>query len=125
MSVRAGQWLVAYDIACPRRLARVHRLMTGWGLPAQYSVFLLIATREAVGTLVGELAPLVHPRQDDVRIFRLEPGWMRSLGAPTLPRGVLTLFASLADPDRARGREASQRLDHAPAFGGPSRRPGR
>ncbi len=105
MSVRAGQWLVAYDIACPRRLARVHRLMTAWGLPAQYSVFLLVATREAVGALVGELAPLVHPRQDDVRIFRLEPGWMRSLGAPTLPRGVLTLLASLGSSPAEPGRK--------------------
>lgn len=101
MSRRTGQWLVAYDIACPRRLARVHRLLKAWGLPAQYSVFLLIATRESVGTLLGELARLIHPRQDDVRIFRLEPGWQRSLGAPTLPRGVLALFNRLAEgPER-------------------------
>ncbi len=125
MSVRAGQWLVAYDIACPRRLARVHRLMTAWGLPAQYSVFLLVATREAVAALVSELAPLVHPRQDDVRIFRLEPGWMRSLGAPTLPRGVLTLFASLADRDNARSGEARQRRALAPALDGPASRAAR
>lgn len=96
MSRRTGQWLVAYDIACPRRLARVHRLLVAWALPAQYSVFLLVATREAVGALMGELARLIHPRQDDVRIFRLEPGWQRSLGAPTLPRGVLALFDRLA-----------------------------
>lgn len=98
MSRRTGQWLVAYDIADPKRLARVHRLLVAWALPAQYSVFLLVATRESVGVLVGELARLIHPRQDDVRIFRLEPGWQRSLGASTLPRGVLALFDRLAAP---------------------------
>lgn len=96
MSRRTGQWLVAYDIADPKRLARVHRLLVAWALPAQYSVFLLVATRESVGVLVGELARLIHPRQDDVRIFRLEAGWQRSLGANTLPRGVLALFDRLA-----------------------------
>lgn len=96
MSRRAGPWLVAYDVACPRRLARVHRLLVAWALPAQYSVFLLVAARPAVDALVGELAKLIHPRQDDVRIFRLEPGWMHSLGAPTFPRGVLALLDRLA-----------------------------
>lgn len=105
MSRVAGQWLIAYDIACPRRLARVHRLLKSWGLPAQYSVFLVIATRDAIDRLVGELAPLLHPRQDDVRIYRLEPGPPRSLGAPTLPRGVLALLGRLAGaaPAAARG----------------------
>ncbi len=127
MSRRPGEWLVAYDVACPRRLARVHRLLVAWALPAQYSVFLLVATREAVDRLVGELARLIHPRQDDVRIYRLEPGWMRQLGAPTLPRGVLTLFARLAsrpaEKPPAPGR--SKALSPAPEPPGPRASPGR
>lgn len=114
MSRSVGSWLLAYDIACPRRLQRVHRLLTTWGLPAQYSVFLLVATREAIDRLVGELAPLIQPRQDDVRIFRLEPGWMRSLGAPTLPRGVLAVWGRLTAP-AAGSRSAdplTQRSEH-------------
>lgn len=96
MSRRAGEWLVAYDIACPRRLVRVHRLLKDWGLPAQYSVFLLIATPVAISALVAELAPRIHPRQDDVRIWRLDPRAIRSLGRPTLPRGVLLALGRLA-----------------------------
>lgn len=97
MSGRAGEWLVAYDIACPRRLGRVHRLLKGWGLPAQYSVFLLVATPQAIGALVGELAARIHPRQDDVRIWRIDPRAVRSLGKPTLPRGVLATLGRLAE----------------------------
>ena len=32
-------WLVAYDIASPRRLARVHRYLKRHAIPVQYSVF--------------------------------------------------------------------------------------
>ncbi|MDW8126086.1 MAG: CRISPR-associated endonuclease Cas2 [Geminicoccaceae bacterium] len=89
MSVRRGTWLVAYDVASPRRLARVHRFMVRRGLPTQYSVFLVEADRAAIDALVGALALLVHPKQDDVRIFRLDPTFGRSLGTGALPRFVL------------------------------------
>lgn len=90
MSMRRGTWLVSYDIASERRLVRVHRFMVRRGLPAQYSVFLVEADRAAIEALVGELALLVHPKQDDVRIYRLDPTFGRSLGVGSLPRFVLT-----------------------------------
>ena len=34
-----ARWLVAYDIAHPRRLGRVFRLLQKHGVPVQYSVF--------------------------------------------------------------------------------------
>ncbi|MCS6781209.1 MAG: CRISPR-associated endonuclease Cas2 [Geminicoccaceae bacterium] len=89
MSARRGIWLVAYDVASPKRLGRVHRFMVRRGLPTQYSVFLVEADRAAIEELVGALARLVHPKQDDVRIFRLDPTFGRSLGVGALPRFVL------------------------------------
>lgn len=89
MSTRRGTWLLAYDIASPKRLGRVHRFVVRRGLPTQYSVFLVEADRSAIDELVGALARLVHPRQDDVRIFRLDPTFGRSLGVGALPRFVL------------------------------------
>ena len=34
------RFLVCYDVADPRRLARTYRKMNGFGEPAQYSVFI-------------------------------------------------------------------------------------
>ena len=36
---RTSWWIVAYDIASPRRLVRVHRFLKQRGLATQYSVF--------------------------------------------------------------------------------------
>jgi len=90
MSRRRRPWLVAYDIASPRRLRRVHACLKRHGIPVQYSVFLVYTDRRGIDALMAELAELIHPRRDDVRAYRLPPGlWYRSIGAPTLPRGLL------------------------------------
>lgn len=104
MSARRGTWLLAYDIANPKRLGRVHRFMVRRGLPTQYSVFLVEADRAAIEELVGALARLVHPKQDDVRIFRLDPTFGRSLGVGTLPRFVLAGPARVPAILRRAGR---------------------
>ncbi|MCX8102693.1 MAG: CRISPR-associated endonuclease Cas2 [Geminicoccaceae bacterium] len=104
MTVRRGAWLVAYDVASPKRLGRVHRLIVRHGLPTQYSVFLVEADRPAIEALLSELARLVHPKQDDVRIFRLDPTFGRSLGVGTLPRFVLTGPARVPAILRRAGR---------------------
>lgn len=91
---RHACWLVAYDVASPRRIARVHRLLRGWGLPTQYSVFVVEADRAGLAELVGEIAQRIDPRADDVRIYRIEPRPARSLGAATLPGGILAVGAT-------------------------------
>jgi hypothetical protein len=37
-------WIVCYDIRQPKRLIRVHRHLKKWGVPLQYSVFLVQAS---------------------------------------------------------------------------------
>jgi CRISPR-associated protein Cas2 len=82
-------YLLAYDIAHPGRLVRVHRACRQWGVPVQYSVFLLPLTRQMIGDLFVELEALIDAEADDIRLYplpaRLE---MEQLGRRGLPEGV-------------------------------------
>jgi CRISPR-associated protein Cas2 len=88
-SGKAGFHLLAYDIADPRRLQRVHRTVREYGLAVQYSVFVVYADSATLNTLCGELATIIQPKEDDIRIYplpqRLE---MHRFGRQTLPIGV-------------------------------------
>lgn len=90
-------WLLAYDIADPRRLRRVHRYVRGKGVPLQYSVFLLEKTPRQVLHIRDDLADLINPVRDDVRIYRLplHPG-LETLGRSPLPDGVDLVGAAIA-----------------------------
>lgn len=68
---QAGLYLVAYDIADPRRLGRVHRLLKKEGLPVQYSVFTVVMKRPRLLRLLARIEQLIEPREDDIRCYRL------------------------------------------------------
>lgn len=99
-------WLVAYDIADHKRLARVHRLLKQEGVPVQYSLFALRDTPQGVLRLKAKLADLIDPKDDDIRIYRLpERLSYVALGATILPEDLLILggpddFAAKAKPGR-------------------------
>jgi CRISPR-associated protein Cas2 len=81
--------LVAYDIADPKRLSRVHRVLKKQGLPVQYSVFTVVMKRKEVLKLLDCLGELIHPSQDDVRCYRLpENSDIKSLGRQFFPEDV-------------------------------------
>ncbi len=87
---RRRPWLVAYDIADPKRLRRVHTFLKAQGMPVQYSVFLVYATTAELDELLAGLAERIHPGRDDVRAYRLPAGlWYRNVGSPLLPLGLL------------------------------------
>jgi CRISPR-associated endonuclease Cas2 len=64
-------YLVAYDIADPRRLARVARAMERHGQRCQKSVFLFRGDATAVAALLDVVAPLLDPAQDVVQAWKL------------------------------------------------------
>lgn len=66
-----ASYLVCYDIAKPRRLQRVYKLMKSWGIHLQYSVFHCRLTWLELQELKGKLNDLIHEEQDDVRIYPL------------------------------------------------------
>ena len=55
--------MLAYDISMdPKRLAEVHRTVRRWGIPLQYSVFLVPATPAKIDALLAELDAIIDPQ---------------------------------------------------------------
>ena len=62
--------LLAYDVSDPKRLRKVHKTLTAWGKPVQYSVFRVRATGRELERLRFELARLLEP-DDRLLVVRL------------------------------------------------------
>jgi len=83
-------WLVAYDIADPRRLGRVHRYLKQHAIPVQYSVFVFQGNQYALDRVLSGIAARIDSEADDVRAYHL-PGRceVTMLGRQQLPEGVM------------------------------------
>lgn len=110
MAIHAPKlFLLAYDIADPRRLARVHRTVKQQGIPLQYSLFLIADTPSVLDGLLAELDDIIDPRADDVRVYTL-PARLdaTSLGRQSLPMGVMLVGDDTLDRQlaalKARGQ---------------------
>ena len=64
-------YLVAYDIADPRRLGRVARYLGQHACRVQYSVFAAPLSQSRLHHLLAELETMIDPKQDDVRAYPL------------------------------------------------------
>ncbi len=86
--------IVCYDIADPRRLAKVHRCLVKRAVPLQYSVFLLFVAKDGLVEILGEIERLIDRRADDVRAYPL-PSRLEylHLGRQLFPDGI-----ALVDP---------------------------
>jgi len=85
-----GIYLIAYDIANPKRLGRVHRCLKKQGIAVQYSVFTLEMRRMPLEKLMASLKAIIHPREDDIRCYAL-PAQLtfEVLGQQFFPDGVM------------------------------------
>lgn len=83
-------WLIAYDISQPKRLGRVHRYIKTVAVPVQYSLYVTSETRLGIQRIRDELEKLIHPREDDVRIYQL-PSRLHIVhyGRRPLPEGLI------------------------------------
>ena len=86
----SARWVVTYDIANPRRLARLFNLLKKQGVPIQYSVFLVEASASTMNSLVEKMAKIVDEQADDVRAYRLPASiWKVAIGQSILPDDIL------------------------------------
>ena len=92
------QWIVAYDITSPRRLARVHRYLSGRALALQKSVFFWRGTPAEFIALRRQLAALIRPSQDDIRLYPLPVQAGEFRGRAAFPAGLLLLGQGLEMP---------------------------
>jgi CRISPR-associated protein Cas2 len=94
-------WLICYDIAEPRLLARVWRAVREFGVPVQYSVFWARLDQPGLGAALTAIASRINPRADDVRFYPLpENVEITGLGRDVLPLGV-----DFGDPGLRRFRK--------------------
>ena len=67
-------FLIAYDIADPKRLRRVARFMEKHGLRCQKSVFWYAGDAAAVAALLDQAAKLLNAEEDAVQAWQLSAG---------------------------------------------------
>jgi CRISPR-associated protein Cas2 len=82
-------WLIAYDIAEDRRWRRVYARVRRDAARLQYSLFYGELTPREVDALAADLARLIDPAADDVRLYHLpDDAWVRFRGRRPAPEGV-------------------------------------
>jgi len=67
------RYIIAYDIADPKRLNRVFRKMQGFGDPVQYSVFCCDLSRQEKVIMQLALIELINRREDRIILVDVGP----------------------------------------------------
>lgn len=94
---QSGLYLIAYDIAHPRRLGRVHWILKKQGLPVQYSLFTVVMKRPRLLRLLERIEQQIEIKEDDVRCYRLPANADTiTLGRQFFPQDVM-LFTGGVD----------------------------
>ena len=65
------QYLIGYDIADPKRLQRIHRRMTNYATPIQYSIFLFEGSEKLLTQCLTEVMQIFNQKEDDLRFYPL------------------------------------------------------
>ena len=64
-------YLIAYDIADPKRLGRIARYMCQHACRIQYSVFAAPLSQSRLNHLLSDLETIIDPKRDDIRAYPL------------------------------------------------------
>ncbi|WP_095499769.1 CRISPR-associated endonuclease Cas2 [Paraferrimonas haliotis] len=66
----AKHFIISYDIRDPRRVKRVHKMLLGYGIPLQFSVFYFKNSKAmSVEGIWKKLEKLIDKKEDDVRLY--------------------------------------------------------
>lgn len=80
---RKGWYMFSYDIAEPKRLARVNRFMKQSGLAAKKSVFFVQGTEQQMELFLNKLAKIINHSEDDIRAYPVvHPSRVWTTGVP-------------------------------------------
>ena len=82
-------WLGGYDIASPRRLRRVARLLEKHAFRLQYSLFVACWTEAEFAAVWSAVEALIHLRSDDVRAWPLAENALIEVWGKPWPRDVV------------------------------------
>jgi len=63
--------LICYDIANPKRLAKVHRMVSKEAMMLQYSVYITMMTRIEAKEMLQALEKIIDLNEDDIRIYAI------------------------------------------------------
>lgn len=66
-------FIIAYDISEKSRLQRLQRLVSTQFLQLQYSVYYGTMTPKRMDTFITAMQKIIHPHDDDLRIYEVEP----------------------------------------------------
>ena len=81
--------IVSYDIADPKRLIHVNKIIKNYGISLQYSVFLVPMKKKLLNQLITELESIIDPKEDDIRIYPLpKKSVIEVWGKQKLPDGI-------------------------------------
>ena len=78
-------YVVAYDIPDDRRRAKAHKILSGFGQWAQYSLFECFLTSKERVLLCDKLDAMLKPAEDSVRFYPLCTGCLdkvKTVGGP-------------------------------------------
>jgi len=90
------QYLISYDISCPKRLSRTHRVLKKAGLPLQYSVFTVVMSQTHVERLLASINLIIDHREDDVRCYSMPAGVeCKTIGRQKFPDDVMLFSAGI------------------------------
>ncbi len=67
----AHRYLVAYDVACDKRRARLARVLSSYGDRIQYSVFIVDAARSKLVRLRSDVKSVIELHEDSVLLCDL------------------------------------------------------
>lgn len=91
MSISASRaWLIAYDIADPDRLRRVHTFLKRNAVPIQYSLFVARMNERALREVLAGVEERICAAEDDVRAYPVPDRCdVVTVGRQYLPEGVV------------------------------------
>lgn len=83
-------FIIGYDIRDPKRLRKVHRVMSNFSCPIEYSIFLYFGTETSLNIELDNVLALLKRNEDDLRCYELPiKGLQQRIGAPTMPEGII------------------------------------